>query len=237
MNQANILYLGESTPFYKQVKQLLTVKDIQISRIDTFEKAIKVFSDNPPQILVAEARDEGVSGLSLCQEIRSRYQGLMVLLSNQDGIDFHTLALGLGVDTSLKITDGPQYIVANIDALMRRCKMLHPLKQLTFGDLTIDSSRRDVFIADQAAALSTIEFQLIWLLAKKNGSVVSRDEIHRELYKTNYNGYDRSIDLYISRIRQKIGDDPGTSQYLKTVRGVGYQFIPTLEAKQAVPSL
>lgn len=237
MNQTNLLYFGEKSSFYKQVKELFSVKNIQLTRTGTLEEVVKVFEENPPSILIAEAGNEGVSGLSLCQEIRSRYQGLLVLLSRQENVEFHTLALGLGVDTSLKMGDGPQFVVANIHALLRRCKMLHPLKQLTFGDLTIDSSRRDVFIADQAAALSTIEFQLIWLLAKKNGSVVSRDEIHRELYKTNYNGYDRSIDLYISRIRQKIGDDPGTSQYLKTVRGVGYQFIPTNETKHTAAGI
>ncbi|MCF6180322.1 MAG: helix-turn-helix domain-containing protein, partial [Geopsychrobacter sp.] len=70
-----------------------------------------------------------------------------------------------------------------------------------------------------------IEFQLFWSLAQKAGCVVSRDDIHLDLYNAAYNGYDRNIDLYISRIRQKIGDDPSLPRYLKTVRGVGYMFV------------
>jgi DNA-binding response OmpR family regulator len=151
----------------------------------------------------------------------------MILISCQNDAEYHTLALGLGADASLSAEHGTSLIAANVQAMLRRCEALHPAKKLTFGQLTIDSSKREAFIAGEAVSLSTIEFQLIWLLARRQGSVVSREEIHLELYKKAYNGYDRSIDLYISRIRQKIGDDPNSSRYVKTVRGVGYQFIPT----------
>jgi DNA-binding response OmpR family regulator len=201
-------------------------------RIDCSEKAIDLFANTSPHILIVEAPKEGVSGLALCQELRSYYQGLFILISSQESIEFHILALDLGVDLTLKKCDGPQFLTANILALQKRYVSLHKVKQLTFGSLTVDSNRRDVFIAGQPAALSTIEFQLIWSLAKRHGSVVTRDEIHHELYKRAYNGYDRTIDLYISRIRQKIGDDPGASQYLKTVRGIGYQFVPNEDKGQ-----
>ena len=226
MEITNIVYLGEDTEFYIEVTQSLLKKNIEIARVDSSDKAIDLFTNKPPHILIVDAPKEGVSGLALCQELRSYYQGLFILISDQEGIEFHILALDLGVDASLKKCDGPQFLTANILALQKRYVCLHKVKQLTFGSLTVDCNRRDVFIAGQPAALSTIEFQLIWSLAKRHGSVVTRDEIHHELYKCPYNGYDRTIDLYVSRIRQKIGDNPGASQYLKTVRGIGYQFVP-----------
>ena len=91
--------------------------------------------------------------------------------------------------------------------------------------VTVDANQREVFVAGQAAQLSTFEFQLIWYLAQHSGCVVARDEIYRELRNSTYNGYDRSIDVYVSRIRQKIGDDSTSPKFLKTVRGVGYQFV------------
>lgn len=226
MEHINISYIGGKTDFYLEVAETLLTKGFKMTRVKNIEKALTVFQTDPPHILMVEGSQEGVSCLSQCQEIRSHYGGLFILLSNQEKIEFHILALDLGVDGSLKISDGAQFTVANLLALQKRYASLHSVKQLNFGPLTIDSSRRDVFISGQPADLSTIEFQLIWSLAKRNGSVVSRDEIHHELYKCPYNGIDRTIDLYISRIRQKIGDAPGASQYLKTVRGIGYQFLP-----------
>ena len=67
-------------------------------------------------------------------------------------------------------------------------------------------------------------------MASRAGSVVSRDEIHQALYASAYNGFNRAIDLYISQLRHKLGDSPATPRYLKTVRGVGYLFAPTLQA-------
>lgn len=236
MEQAQILFLGEKTDFYLEVAETLLAKNIEVSRFTDMENALSDIVSNPPHVLIAEAPKEGVSGLALCQEVRSHFAGLFILVSVQERIDFHILALDLGVDGSYRISDGAQFTVANVLALLKRYISLRPVKQFTFGSMTIDSSKRDVFIGGQAVDLSTIEFQLIWSLAKRHGNVVSRDEIHHELYKCPYNGYDRTIDLYISRIRQKIGDTPGASQYLKTVRGIGYQFIPVDDTQQATIS-
>ena len=232
MNKVNILFLGNESKCYQDLRQVLTANGMEVTRVDSITKEDGVLTSVSPHLVIVYSPQEGVSGLAFCQELRSFYTGLMVLVSCQKDTEFHTLALGLGADASLSAEQGTSFIAANIHAMLRRCEALNPTKKLTFGPLTIDSSKRDAYVGDEAASLSTIEFQLIWLLARRQGSVVSREDIHRELYKTGYNGYDRSIDLYISRIRQKIGDDPNSSRYVKTVRGLGYQFIPT---KTTVP--
>ncbi len=125
----------------------------------------------------------------------------------------------------MPISAGAPLLAAKAGRLLRRFGPPSPEAVLTFGNLTVDANRRDAFVASQAAQLSTIEFQLIWYLAQKPGCVVTRDEIYQELHSAAYNGYDRRIDVYMSRIRQKIGDDPASPSYLKTVRGVGYQLM------------
>ncbi|MGB3211742.1 MAG: response regulator transcription factor [Desulforhopalus sp.] len=146
------------------------------------------------------------------------------MVSAQESIHFQTLALSLGADASLISSGGAQLAAANIQALLRRF-LPKASQQLLFGSLIINKGKREVFVSGKAASLSTLEFQLLGSLAQRAGCVVSRDEIHKEIYNTDYNGYDRGIDLCISRIRQKIGDPPNTPRYLKTVRGVGYQFV------------
>ena len=70
--------------------------------------------------------------------------------------------------------------------------------------------------------MTTVEFDLLWFLVERAGQVVSRQDIYQALYNYDYDGLDRGVDVYISRIRHKLGDDPGAAHYIKTVRGVGY---------------
>jgi DNA-binding response OmpR family regulator len=234
MPHATILYLGQKNNYFDELQKILESQKVQTKQIDSLQSATDYLMSCTPHLLLALTPGQGVTGLTLCQELRQVYKGLLILVSNQKEVDFHSLALGLGADASIRYEHGTQLLAANVQAMLRRCETLHPVQKLSFGNLIIDSSKRDVFVAGESVALSTIEFQLIWSLARRQGSVVTREEIHQELYHSTYNGYDRSIDLYVSRIRQKIGDLPGAPKYLKTVRGIGYQFIPA-EPTSPVP--
>ena len=90
------------------------------------------------------------------------------------------------------------------------------------GSLTVDPSRRTVELAEEDVPLTTAEFDLLYLLARHAGKALSRSEIYQQIHGMNYDGLDRSIDLRISRLRKKLGDDPASPQRIKSVRGVGY---------------
>ena len=149
--------------------------------------------------------------IALCREIRNLYFGPLVLLSTEENIEFNILALKPGADVALFLSQGLPLVAANIKALVRRFTNISQPPLLVFGNLVIDARRRDALLSGKQVNLSTIEFQVLWLLAKKSGFIVSREEIHQEMYGATYNGYDRNIDLYVSRIRQKI--DESTDQY------------------------
>jgi len=227
MSGVAVLIIGGEEKFYLDLEQHLNMGDMEVDRIESFQKATNNFELYQPCMVVLGCPAEGVSGLTYCQELRTLYSGLLVLVSEREDNNFHKLALDLGADASMVCGDGVPLVASLIKALVRRFVPLKPELQLTFGSLTVDAQRRDVFIDGQALALSSIEFQLFWCLAQKAGCVVSRKELHKDMYNTTYNGYDRSIDLYISRIRQKIGNYLVSAICLKTVRGVGYQFVDT----------
>ena len=88
----------------------------------------------------------------------------------------------------------------------------------------INPAKRDAYIDDRPLNLTTIQFDVLWYLVNHPGQVVSRDDLNQLLYNAPYNGIDRSIDVYVSRIRHKIEKNPAHPVYLKTVRGVGYIF-------------
>jgi two-component system, OmpR family, response regulator RstA len=225
MGQTTVALIAGNTKIYSDLKHLLGKGDILLRQVEQWEGMLSLFKTDSPHLIILDCPGSGVDGLAMCQEIRADYSGLLVLVSENVDERFHVLALDLGADAFLPRKAGSLLVAANIRALLRRFAPARPPSVLTFGRLTVNANRRDAFIAGRAAQLSTIEFQLIWSLAQKPGCVVTRDEIYRELYNADYKGYDRKIDLYISRIRQKIGDDSTSPRHLKTVRGVGYQFV------------
>lgn len=223
MNETRALLISRTTAFNAKLKQVLEAVAIQVRQAANWEDAEA--GPEPPHLIILACAGTGVDGLRICQKIRNRYEGLLVVVSENGDERFHLLALDLGADAALPVSVGAQLVAANAKALLRRFGPTRTPSVLTFGNLTVDANRRDAFVANQAAHLSTIEFQLLWYLAQKPGRVVSRDEIYQELHSAAYNGYDRRIDVYMSRIRQKIGDDPASPNYLKTVRGAGYQLM------------
>ncbi|MDX2495689.1 MAG: response regulator transcription factor [Desulfuromusa sp.] len=225
MNQTTVILISKRAEVHTDIKQQLEQDNIRTCPVGRWEQAQTFIMSEQPQLILLDSPVSVVAGLTACREIRARYQGLLMLLSGDADEHLHTLALSMGVDAFLPSNSGLQLITAQMKALLRRFAPLEPPAVQSFGKLTIDANKRDVFVAKQAAQLSTIEFNLFWSLVKKAGSVVSRSDIHRDLYNSPYNGYDRGIDIYISRIRQKIGDDPIAPRYLKTVRGAGYQFV------------
>ena len=94
--------------------------------------------------------------------------------------------------------------------------------KISVHGLVIDTANRSVTIEDKLVILTTAEFDLLWLLAKSAGKVIARDELYQQLHGVRYDGLDRSIDLRVSRLRKKLGDDPVHPQRIKSVRSVGY---------------
>jgi len=95
---------------------------------------------------------------------------------------------------------------------------------LSFGIFTISQATRSAHLGNDAIDLTTAEFDLLWLLARHAGSILSRDDLLQELRGIGFDGLDRSIDARISRLRRKLGDDPENPSRIKTVRGKGYLF-------------
>ena len=197
MNQTKILLIARDTDFYSDLKSLLSQDDILVCHVEGLCGGRLDSETDCPHLVVLDCPGTGVDGLAEGLEIRARYSGLLLLVSEHGDDRFHVLALGLGADASLPITAGAPLVAANIKALLRRFAPASSPSKLTFGELTIDAGKREVFTAGQALQFSSIEFQLFWYLSQKSGCVVTRDEISFELYHAAYNGYDRNIDLYL----------------------------------------
>ena len=120
----------------------------------------------------------------------------------------------------------PRLLLARIQALLRRSEPAEGKRSdLVFGALRIDNRLREAWLGEQPIELTGAEFDLLWLLASNAGRVLSREQIFTALRGVGYDGQDRSIDVRISRIRPKIGDDPVHPRLIKTLRSKGYLFV------------
>ncbi|EPC01978.1 transcriptional regulator [Litchfieldella anticariensis FP35 = DSM 16096] len=181
-----------------------------------------------PDLVILDLMLPGEDGLSICRRARPDYAGpILMLTARTDDMD-QVLGLEMGADDYVPKPVQPRVLLARMRALMRRSDAGDTSggeARLTFHNLEIDSATREAWLEGARIDLTSAEFDLLWLLASHAGRVLTREEIFSQLRGIKYDGQDRSIDVRVSRIRPKIGDDPNQPHRIKTVRSKGYLFV------------
>ncbi|PXY00431.1 winged helix-turn-helix domain-containing protein [Halomonas sp. LBP4] len=180
-----------------------------------------------PDLVILDLMLPGEDGLSICRRVRADYPGpILMLTARTDDMD-QVLGLEMGADDYVPKPVQPRVLLARMRALLRRTDPSEPggETRLAFGNLEIDSATREAWLEGERIDLTSAEFDLLWLLASNAGRVLTREEIFSQLRGIKYDGQDRSIDVRVSRIRPKIGDDPNQPHRIKTVRSKGYLFV------------
>ena len=180
---------------------------------------------SPPDLVILDIMLPGMNGYTVCRNVRPAYDGPILFLTARDEELDEILGLEMGGDDYMTKPVRPQLLLARVRALLRRA--VSPQKSMLSNrvrvdDLLVDANRREVRVGAYVVDVTTYEFDLLYYLAHRSGEVVSRQDIYQALFNYDYDGLDRSVDVYISRLRQKFGGDNPTSVSIKTVRGVGY---------------
>lgn len=195
--------------------------------------AISRIINEQPSLVILDLMLPGVDGFTVCRTVRNEYNGpILMLTARSDDVD-QILGLEIGADDYVSKPAKPRVLLARVQSLLRRSTMDVDLsapvseveQTLTFGPLVVDNSRREAWLEGNEVELTSAEFDLLWLLASNAGRILSREEIFSELRGIEYDGQDRSVDVRISRIRSKIGDDPIHPRRIKTIRSKGYLFV------------
>jgi len=189
-------------------------------------RAARRIVDSQPDLVILDLMLPGEDGLSICRRVRSQYPGpILMLTARSDELD-QVQGLDLGADDYVCKPVRPRLLLARIQALLRRSEpTLNKSQELAFGTLRIDNRLREARLGEQLIELTGAEFDLLWLLASNAGRVLTREQIFTALRGVGYDGQDRSIDVRISKIRPKIGDDPIHPRLIKTLRSKGYLFV------------
>ncbi len=206
--------------------EFLRINDFDVTIIDNGNDAIEYARNNPPLAMILDIMLPGADGLMVCRQVRDFYQGPILMLTAMDNDIDEVVGLETGADDYLTKPTKPRVLLAHLRALLRRLESYEnsPTASsiIQAGKVIIDPKSRSVRVDGTNVHLTTAEYNLLWLLAEQSGAVISREELHRKTFRLEYDGLDRSIDLRISRLRKKLGDDPKTPYIIKTIRGQGY---------------
>jgi two-component system, OmpR family, phosphate regulon response regulator PhoB len=191
------------------------------------DRAREVLESEAPGLVVLDVMLPGIDGLELCRWIRQRSQIPVILLTARGDETDRVVGLELGADDYVAKPFSPRELAARVRAVLRRSAApSSPDERLSFDGLEIDSRSREVFKCGSCLVLTAKEFDLLWFLARHPRQVFSRDQLMDRVW-----GYEAALDtgtitVHVRRLREKIEDDPAHPEWLQTVWGVGYRFVP-----------
>jgi DNA-binding response OmpR family regulator len=188
-----------------------------------------------PDLIILDVMLPGMSGFDVCKRIRESSAVPIIMLTARGDVMDKVVGLELGADDYLPKPFEPRELVARIQAVLRRAQGSGTDRRRCFGRLSVDFQRRQVRLDDREVDLTTSEFAALDLLVRHAGKVLDRDEIMQALRGIDSECFNRVVDITMSRLRQKLGDDPRHPQFIKTVWGTGYTFVAR-ESQDETPS-
>ena len=194
------------------------------------DRAVARFKTEQPRIVLLDLMLPGADGLTVCRELREFFNGPILIFTARDSDIDQVIGLEAGADDYVAKPADPMVLLARIRALLRRieenAEPAKPAGEIVLGGLRISETAQEVWLDGSSIQLTTQEFELLCMLARHAGTILSREDIFRQVRGIDYDGLDRSIDGRISKLRRKLGDSATTPARIKTVWGKGYLLVP-----------
>ena len=178
-----------------------------------------------PDLLLLDVMLPKRDGFEICREVRRKSSIPIVMLTARDDVIDRVSGLELGADDYVCKPFEPRELVARIQSVLRRVETRGGRPPLSFSGLQIELDARTVRVYGEPVELTSMEFELLSVLARNAGKKMSRDEIQAELRGIDAAILSRSVDIAVSRLRQKIGDTGRPARFIQTVWGRGYAFV------------
>ncbi len=227
---AHILIVDDDKDIRDLLHEFLKRRGLRVSVARNGDEMQEILARTPVDAIILDVMLPGKSGVELCQEVRRRSQVPIIMLTAIADSADRILGLEIGADDYIGKPFDPRELLARIRAVLRRSEAgrapNRPLSQVyRFAGWTLDCARRRLTSpADVRVELTTAEFNLLEALVKSSQHILSRDQLMELAGNQSVYGYDRSVDILISRLRRKLDDDPRAPELILTVRGGGYQF-------------
>src|SRR5689334_9900561 len=222
-----ILLIEDEVSITEPLAEALRSEGFETRVAGTVAEALELARTAPDLVLLDVMLPDG-SGFDVCRELRQTSRVPIIMLTARGEEADRVVGLELGADDYVVKPFSAREVVARIRAVLRRVNAPEPSGSgdgpVEIGELRLDPARREVTLRGQALELSRKEFEVLELLMRNAGSVVSREQLLTEVWDTNWFGSTKTLDVHMSGIRRKLGDDPSQPRYVQTVRGVGFRF-------------
>jgi len=219
----HILIIEDDQEIARLTQVFLESENYQVTIVDDGRDALTAIKQHQPDLILLDLMLPNVDGYEICQQARVFYQGpILVMTARDDDLSEVTL-LKLGADDYLRKPVKPHIMLARIEALLRRVNFNEgTADNLIANRLVVNLHNNSVFLNGKAIDVTTAEFDLLALLVSHKGETVSREACIQSLRGINYDVTDRSIDMRISGLRKKLGDESPPYRLIKTIRNKGY---------------
>jgi DNA-binding response OmpR family regulator len=188
--------------------------------------ALRRARQHAPEVIVLDVGLPALDGFEVCRALRKETAAPIVIVSARgDEVD-KIVGLEIGADDYVAKPFAPRELVARVRAILRRTGVEPPApaKLRRVGEVSVDADKREVFVAGRPVRLKPKEFDLLWLFARNEGRVFTRDQLIEAVWGFDFDGDPRTVDVHVRRIRRALGDPTAQPRYLHTVFGLGYKF-------------
>jgi two-component system response regulator CpxR len=196
----------------------------------TGPEGLEAAQEDKWEALILDVMMPGMDGFEVLRELRKTSQVPVLMLTAMGEEADRIVGLELGADDYLPKTFSTRELLARLRAVTRRAKVAAPVEDMTTVDLVADGlvvneAVHTVVLDDEPLDLTALEFAILVTLMRGKGRVKSREQLIEEVSERKFDIFDRSIDVHISALRKKLGEDAREPRFIKTVRAVGYQFV------------
>ncbi|WP_420454185.1 response regulator transcription factor [Rubrivirga sp.] len=235
MAPASLLVVEDDDDLRQTLARRLEESGYDVATAATGPDALDAVAERVPDLVVLDVMLPGLDGVEVCRRLRSDHPLLTILMltARADELD-RVVGLEVGADDYVTKPFSLQEVVARIRSALRRVRAVREQlasgpaddgeAPITAGALAVDPVRREVTVGGEPVHLTVREFDLLLFLARHPDRPFTRGQLLQQIWDITYEGYDRTIDSHVQRLRAKIEADPGNPAFVRTVWGVGYKF-------------
>lgn len=230
MAQEKVLVVDDEGHIVELISYNLSAAGYKVVTANNGLDAVKIAKEEKPRLILLDLMIPGIDGFDVCKEIRANKElkntSIIMLTAKGEELD-KILGLELGADDYITKPFSVRELMARVKAVIRRVGTIKEENDIfVAGNLKINFERREVLINDNRVDLTLKEFELLDILIKNRGKILTRDTLLDKIWGYEYIGETRTVDVHIRYIRKKIEEDDKNPKFIETIRGVGYRFNP-----------
>ena len=232
MGGKKVLVVDDDVKTVELVKLYLKRDGYRVITAYEGKEALHLARETHPDLIVLDLMLPGIDGLEICRTLRKESDVPIIMLTAMTTDEDRLTGLDLGADDYVTKPFSPRELAARVRAVLRRIPGERGPDKISHGDLTVDFLKREALFNGRTLKLTPIEFKLLGAMVKEPGRVFSRAQIIEKALGYDFDGFDRTIDVHILKLRRKLEPNPSHPKYIKTIYGAGYKLMETNDDTQ-----